>query len=93
MGDGNELLRRRRDRAIAICLGLKEREVDQFLPPAVAQKLRKVILDQFNGFYEDCLDVSGAADATVVTNQIYLDKLERIHGEIASVREAIEATA
>lgn len=76
----DELLRKRRDRAIAIILGVKERECDQHLPAQASARLRKVILDQLNEFYDLCLDVMRSLDTGDVTlNQLYLDKLDEIH--------------
>jgi hypothetical protein len=78
--DKSALLRKRRDRAIAIVLGLKEREVDSFLPPQVSLKLRKVILDQMNDLYDTCLDLLGSSDdGSVVLNEVYLRKIDDLH--------------
>jgi hypothetical protein len=73
------LLRKRRDRAIAICLGLKEREVDQYLPPQVSARLRKVILDQMNDLYDTCLDLIGSSEGTVVLNELYQRKIDDLY--------------
>jgi len=77
-----DVLGRRRDRAIAAVLGVKEREVDPHLPDAVARKMRKVVLDQFNDYHGLTMDVLGSlvdADATTVLNDLWLDKLSQIH--------------
>jgi hypothetical protein len=80
MTDKSLLLRKRRDRAIAIVLGLKERECDQYLPPQVSVKLRKVILDQMNDLYDTCLDLLGASDdGGVILNEVYLRKIDDLH--------------
>lgn len=73
--DFTKLLARRRDRAIAIILGVKERECDYFLPDDVSKSLRKVILDQFNDFAVLAEDL---ANSNVVLNQRYLEKLDSI---------------
>lgn len=79
----NEVLEKRRNRALAIILGLKERECDPYLPPDVSAKLRKVILDQLNDFYDLCADVMRSLDTgEVVLNQVYLEKLDAIHEKI-----------
>lgn len=70
-----KLLHRRRDRAIAIILGVKERECDFYLPDEVSRSLRKVILDQFNDFATIAEDL---ASSNVVLNQRYLEKLDSI---------------
>jgi hypothetical protein len=56
-----DILKKRRDRTIAIILGLKEREVDPLLleepgGSRASAMLRKVILDQINDFYDMALD-------------------------------------
>lgn len=71
------VLRRRRDRAIAICLGVKERKCDQHLPEQAQRELRKVILDQFNDFHSLVIDIADSLDSGDVTlNELYLEKLE-----------------
>lgn len=63
-----DILSKRRDRTIAIVLGIKEREVDPLLSqmPGGARAstlLRKVILDQINDFYDMALDVANSSGA------------------------------
>jgi hypothetical protein len=79
-----EIVARRRDRAIASLLGVKEREVDQYLPPEVKARLRKAILDQLNDFTTLVLDVvrSLNSDSSVVLNELYLQKLDEIHQSV-----------
>jgi len=73
----NDFLARRRDRAIAIMLGVKEREADAHLPRDVSAKLRKAILDQMNEFYDSCLDVMKSLDrGDFVVNEEYFERLE-----------------
>jgi len=73
----NDVLARRRDRGIAIILGMKERECDKYLPKEISGKLRKVILDQFNEFYEICVDVMRSLDTGDVTlNEHYVERIE-----------------
>lgn len=84
-----DLLRKRMDRAIATVLSSKEQNVDCLLPDDQAAReatrvLRKAVLDQFNGFYEVCLDVMDSLDTgEVVLNEDYLRKIDRIHESIA----------
>jgi hypothetical protein len=73
------LVARRRDRAIAIVLALKERECDAYLPEEASRKLRKVILDQFN---ELAALVGDVADSGVILNQEYLEKLDAIFASL-----------
>lgn len=76
----SDVLSKRKDRAIAIILGVKERECDKHLPPEVSSKLRKVVLDQLNEFYDLCLDVMRSLDTgEVVLNESYMTKLDEIH--------------
>jgi hypothetical protein len=77
------LLERRMKKAIAIVLGVKEREVDGFLPRDVSDKLRKVVLDQFNEYHEMVLDVVRSLDnGTVVLNEHYLELIEQLHSRV-----------
>jgi len=55
--DKRSFLGKRRDRAIAILLSFKEKEVDQFLPDDVSSKLRREILDQFNEVVDTAFDL------------------------------------
>ncbi len=72
----SDVLARRRDRALAIILSLKERECDPHLPREASQKLRKVVLDQFNEFYDLCVDVMKSLDDGDITlNAHYLDRM------------------
>lgn len=70
------LLARRRDRAIAIVLSVKERECDQFLTPEASRKLRKAVLDQFNDLHSFCVDLMSSGG--VVVNEAYVDRLEAL---------------
>lgn len=73
----NDVLARRRDRAIAIILGVKEREVDPHLTRDASQKLRKTVLDQINEFYDLCVDVIRSLDrGDIVINELYIDRIE-----------------
>lgn len=76
----NDVLSRRRDRAIAIILGVKERDCDRHLPPEISKKLRKVVLDQLNEFYDLTLDLMRSLDTgEVVLNEHYLRKIDELH--------------
>jgi len=71
-------------------LGLKERECDQFLPREVSVKLRKAVLDQFNEFYDLCVDVIRSLDTGEnIINEHYLNRLEEkidaIHDSLQQV--------
>lgn len=80
-----DFLQRRKNRAIAIVMGVKERECDPDLSAMASQKLRKVVLDQFNDLYDACVDVLDSLDTgEVVLNENYLEKLNEIHSAIIS---------
>jgi hypothetical protein len=75
-----DILARRRDRAIAVLLGVKEKEVDQYLPAEVRLRLRKAILDQLNEFHSMVIDVMRSLDnGEVVLNELYLEKIDQLH--------------
>ena len=81
MQDGlRELLEKRRNRGIAIILGVKERECDTHLPRDASQKLRKVVLDQMNEFHDLVNDILDSVDhGDVVLNEEWLRKLDEMH--------------
>ncbi len=85
MSDSNlpEIVARKKDRALAIILGVKERECDKFLPPHVQQRLRKVVLDQVNEFHDLVIDIIRGLDGeNAVYNEEYFARLERKLDEI-----------
>lgn len=76
----NEMLGRRRDRAISIILNVKERECDKSLPREASQRLRKVILDQVNELIDFSMDICNSLDTgEVVLNEVYLQKLDTVY--------------
>lgn len=86
-----EVLGKRRDRAIAIVLGLKERECDKHLPPETRHKLRKVVLDQFNDLYDFAVDLLESLDqGGVQINELYLEKLDQLHDDVSGLRRVLE---
>lgn len=74
------LLARQRDRAIAIILALKENECDDYLPPEVQRRLRKVVLDQLNEFTTFAVDIASSGD--LIINDLFMEKLEAIHERV-----------
>lgn len=75
-----DILAKRRDRAIAIVLGVKERECDEYLPTPARSKLRKVVLDQFNEFHDLTMDMMRSLDnGEVALNEHYMRKLDEVH--------------
>lgn len=92
-----DILKKRRDRTIAIVLGVKEREVDPLLNHVpggdrASHAMRKVILDQVNDFYDMALDVASSSGA---------DKFEfnpdvwskRIEGQLRDMTRAVRTLA
>lgn len=82
----NELLAKRRDRAIAIVLSVKEREADTILRSsaegrAASDRLRKVVLDQFNDLTDVASHLLMANDAGM--NELFLEKLEQIYQAVS----------
>jgi hypothetical protein len=83
-----DILAKRRDRAIAIVLGVKEREADRHLPPDARQKLRKVVLDQMNDFHDLAVDLVRSLDTgQVALNEEYLTKLDDLFEAIAALKD------
>jgi hypothetical protein len=83
-----EILARRRDRAMAIILSLKERECDHHLPEEASRKLRKVVLDQLNEYHELALDLLRSIDSgTTVVNEAYLAKLDEVLAVVLELAE------
>lgn len=78
-----ELLERRRNKAIAVILGTKERECDKHLPMEASMKLRKAVLDQLNEFHDFVADVLDSLDnGDVVLNDHYMQKLDEVHAAV-----------
>lgn len=87
----DEILKKRRDRAIAIVLSIKEREVDPQLPNtdvgrAASRALRKVVLDQLNDFCDIALDVAGSGEAMnfEFNPDVWMRKISDIHSAVMS---------
>lgn len=79
-----ELIDRRCRKSIAICLGFKEREADEFLPAEVRAKLRKVIIDQFNEVASLGADIAESLEGQggTVLNDLWMERIERIHDAV-----------
>ena len=89
-----EILKKRRDRAIAIILNVKEREVDPLLngqpgSRAASHAMRKVILDQINDFYDMALDVANSSGAEEFEFNPDLWG-RRIEGQLRDMARAVE---
>ena len=84
MSNSKDLISKRKDRAIAIILGVKERECDESLSDAQSFALRKVILDQINDLYDFVLDVALNDTDGMLVNQVYLDKIDELHEKMVN---------
>ncbi len=82
-----DLLTRRKNRAAAIILGMKDDECDYYLPEETSKKLRKVVLDQMNDFYDVCVDVIESLDGSYIINDLWLEKLDQIHDDLMDLKE------
>jgi hypothetical protein len=100
-----EILKKRRDRAIAIVLSVKEREIDPLLKQVqggerAAKAMRKVVLDQFNDFFDMALDVamSGESATFEFNADIWLKRFDELEELIISAgatpsSERVDSTA
>jgi hypothetical protein len=86
----SDILAKRRDRAIAIILGVKERECDSHLPNFASAKLRKVVLDQLNDYHDLCADLIRSLDTDeVILNEAYLERLDQISNQLSRVEAEV----
>lgn len=86
----SDILAKRRDRAIAIILGVKERECDQYLPNQSSAKMRKVVLDQLNDYHDLCADLIRSLDSDdVVLNEIFVERLDMISNQLSRVEAEV----
>lgn len=87
-----DILKKRRDRAIAIILNVKERDVDPYLQdqPEASRRLRKVVLDQLNDFCDMALDIVGSSDATTLefNPEVWGPKIQ---GQLDEIHRAVLA--
>jgi hypothetical protein len=74
--DNKVFLGKRRDRAIAILLSFKEKEVDQFLTEDVALRLRRQILDQFNEVVDTAFDLMSSES---VYNEEFMNRFNDLY--------------
>lgn len=94
--DTRELIRRRKDRAIAIVLTYKENNLDASLTKEQSTKLRKIILDQFNDLYQLVLDVLPEDDGVLFNDQVWeerLSKIDQIHSMLFPDIDVTDALA
>lgn len=83
-----DLISKRKDRALAIILSVKEAECDPYLPEDAQHALRKVVLDQVNSFYDLVLDVINSLDTGAVElNSHYLDMISELHEHLLEDRD------
>lgn len=91
----DEILKRRRDRSIAIILSLKEREIDPLLEQLpsgkrASQALRKVVLDQINDLYQLALDIASSSevDTFEFNPEVWIPRIE---GHLEALRRDVAA--
>lgn len=90
-----EILKKRKDRTIAVILSIKEREVDPLLSQMpggtrASQLLRKVVLDQVNDLYALALDIttSGEVDTFEFNPEVWIPRIE---GHLDALRREVAA--
>lgn len=86
-----DFLRKRKDRNVAILLKFKD-ELDRSsqLDARTSQKMRKLVLDLFNDFYNSAIDVVGSLDTgEFVVNQEYLNRLSQMNDKIDAMYERV----
>lgn len=76
MSNVNSLIEKRKNRAIAIILSMKDRECDPYLSDDAQYKMRKVILDQINELFEYTTDIIDALTSgqEIAVNEYYLER-------------------
>ena len=85
--EARTVVKRRRNKALATILGAKEQFIDPNVDPAVAEHLRKVILDEINGLCEITFAVmESVAQQDVELNQLYFTKLDELLIQLRSDR-------
>jgi len=84
----DQLIRKRKDRAIAIVLGIKEREVDPILKSQpggdkASRMMRKVILDQLNELADLACDVamSGEGASFWFNDEIWEKRFQEMYDQ------------
>lgn len=72
------VLEKRKNRVIKKILGTREELID--LPPAEAERFRKMVLDELNGYNELVLDIIGESEAFGIEfNEHALELLSQIN--------------
>lgn len=86
-----DLLARRRDRAIAIMLRVKEQECDKYLPMESSLRLRKVVLDQMNAFYDMCADIVNSLDnpGQQTLNEHWLRRIDELSSTVEEIHKRV----
>lgn len=82
-----DMLAKRRDRAIATILRVKENECDKFLPGDVSRRMRKVVLDEMNDFHSFVMDLCTSFEDNSIVNELWLRKIDEMHRDIRGIRQ------
>lgn len=83
-----DMLAKRRDRAIATILRVKETDCDKFLPVEAQRRLRKVVLDEVNDFFALCTDLMLSMEGNGIMNELYLKKIEAMHQDMRRLMQS-----
>lgn len=83
-----EFINVRCKRHIGRVLAMKEAEVDEHLPPEVAKRLRRRIMDAFNEFRAEVEDVCESLDSgEYELNDLFVEKLMKGFEDLLQERE------
>jgi len=85
--DPKVYLGKRRDRAIAILLTYKEKEIDPLLPKQQATGLRRQILDQFNDVVDTAFDLMSSES---VLNEEFIDRFNELYDFLLEEDDEVE---
>jgi len=82
-----DLLSRRKDRIIAVILGFKDAEVDEYLPMDVSRGLRSAILDGINEYHDLVMDIlKSMENESLVINEDFISRLEDLHERVMDTK-------
>jgi hypothetical protein len=75
-----ELIEKQMKRTLAAILGMKDREIDPYLPADVSARFRSLVLEKMNDFQDVVVDIIEALDDDSVSlNEHWLAKIGEIH--------------
>ena len=71
-----------RDRTLAVILRYKDDFADVHLPDNVSARLRQIILEEVNRFYDAAQNLVDDAQPGYVLNELYFEKIQEIHAAV-----------